>query len=169
MTPKCPGGHHVIHNLCRVLIVKKKKKVSFTNLLDEAVKIVSFIKSHSCIDVFLICWVTYWEADIKRDCCMRWLSHLYSGLRCWAKSSLVPVTRLLLTNFGYGDLSIWQIILLKMNEVSQLPPRKILTVFVPIIKFEPSSENENFEKLLSTTESLTASQCLKTFWWDRQW
>jgi len=54
-------------------------------------------------------------------------------------------------------------ILLKMNEVSQLPPRKILTVFVPIIKFEPSSENENFEKLLSTTESLTASQCLKTF------
>lgn len=54
-------------------------------------------------------------------------------------------------------------ILLKMNEVSQLPPRKILTVFVPITKFESSSENENFEKFLSTTESLTASPCLKTF------
>ena len=54
-------------------------------------------------------------------------------------------------------------ILLKINEVRQLPPRKILTVFVPIIKFEPSSENENFENFLSTTESLTASPCLKTF------
>ena len=37
----------MIHNLCHVLIVKKKKSVLLKNLLNEAVKMISFIKSRS--------------------------------------------------------------------------------------------------------------------------
>ena len=50
-----------------------------------------------------------------------------------------------------------------MNKVSLYFKENDRQYLLPIIKFELSSENENFGKLISTMVNLTASQYFKSF------
>lgn len=75
---------------------------------------------------------------------------------------LLTVQRKTDTQTGYLDLSIWQTFSRKRTKsVSHLRENNGQHLF-PMIKFKFKVKNQNFEKLVSATKSLRASQYLQT-------
>ena len=95
--------------------------------------------------------------------------HLCSCLRCELNRPLFSQNIIftwkdnLQTNYGYSDLGTWQTFSQKWTEWACHFKENNWQCLLLKIKFELSSDNQNFGKLVSATAGLTASQYLKAF------